>query len=206
MKQKNALAGILAILLIALVVSSILLFVLIYNPDNESKVKTFDSYQELVDYVNSSSVGYGGEERAFAESVSGDVSATIAGESSGVSKDTGTDDYSTTNIQVEGVDEPDIVKNDGKYIYVVSGKKVVIVNAFPDIISLRYFAPKIGISEDLATGSAQCSLAQYWFDRLDSDSLEVFQLSSSGGYFGVRSISGDSIVLLANAKLRKIAI
>ncbi|WP_345779275.1 PhzF family phenazine biosynthesis protein [Vibrio sp. Isolate25] len=71
---------------------------------------------------------------------------------------------------------------------------------------LRYFAPKIGISEDLATGSAQCSLAPYWFDRLDSDSLQVHQLSSSGGYFDVRRISGGSIVLSANAKLRKIAI
>ncbi|MGR5298024.1 PhzF family phenazine biosynthesis protein [Vibrio mediterranei] len=71
---------------------------------------------------------------------------------------------------------------------------------------LRYFAPKIGISEDLATGSAQCSLAPYWFDRFDSDSLQVHQLSSSGGYFGVRRISGDSIVLSANAKLRKITI
>ena len=29
-------------------------------------------------------------------------------------------DYSTTNIQVDGVDEADIVKNDGKYIYTVS--------------------------------------------------------------------------------------
>ncbi|WP_086004118.1 PhzF family phenazine biosynthesis protein [Photobacterium sp. SKA34] len=71
---------------------------------------------------------------------------------------------------------------------------------------LRYFAPKIGISEDLATGSAQCSLAPYWFDKLNSDSLQVHQLSSSGGYFGVRRISGDSIVLLANAKLREIAV
>ncbi|MCG3863798.1 PhzF family phenazine biosynthesis protein [Photobacterium sp. Ph6] len=68
---------------------------------------------------------------------------------------------------------------------------------------LRYFAPKIGISEDLATGSAQCSLAPYWFDKLNSDSLQVHQLSSSGGYFGVQRISADSIVLLANAKLRK---
>ncbi|MBD3252694.1 helix-turn-helix domain-containing protein [Candidatus Pacearchaeota archaeon] len=41
------------------------------------------------------------------------------------------DDYSTTNIQVEGVDEADIVKNDGRYIYVVSGNKVVIVDAYP---------------------------------------------------------------------------
>ncbi len=41
------------------------------------------------------------------------------------------EDYSQTNVQVEGVDEPDIVKNDGKYIYTVNGKKVVILNAFP---------------------------------------------------------------------------
>ena len=40
-------------------------------------------------------------------------------------------DYSTTNIQVEGVDEADIVKSDGKYIYVVSGDKVVIIDAYP---------------------------------------------------------------------------
>jgi inhibitor of cysteine peptidase len=42
-----------------------------------------------------------------------------------------TTDYSTTNIQVAGVDEADIVKNDGQYIYLVSGKSVVIVQAYP---------------------------------------------------------------------------
>ncbi len=42
-------------------------------------------------------------------------------------------DYSTTNIQVAGVDEGDIVKNDGKYIYAVSGSEVVIVDAYPAI-------------------------------------------------------------------------
>jgi len=40
-------------------------------------------------------------------------------------------DFSTTNIQVLGVDEADIVKTDGKYIYVVSGNKVVIIDAYP---------------------------------------------------------------------------
>ncbi len=43
----------------------------------------------------------------------------------------GTSDYSKTNIQVEGVDEADFVKNDGKYIYVMSQNKLVIVDAFP---------------------------------------------------------------------------
>lgn len=40
-------------------------------------------------------------------------------------------EYSTTNVQVESVDEADIVKTDGKYIYVVSGKNVFIVKAYP---------------------------------------------------------------------------
>ncbi|MCE8423481.1 MAG: beta-propeller domain-containing protein [Candidatus Methanoperedens sp.] len=44
---------------------------------------------------------------------------------------TGTTDYSGTNIQVEGVDEADFVKNDGKYIYVLSQAKIVILDAYP---------------------------------------------------------------------------
>lgn len=43
----------------------------------------------------------------------------------------GSDDYSTTNIQVEGVDEADIIKNDGKYIYIIKNGTIRIVNAYP---------------------------------------------------------------------------
>ncbi len=43
----------------------------------------------------------------------------------------GAGDYSTTNIQVAGVDEPDIVKNDGRYIYTISGQILTIVDAYP---------------------------------------------------------------------------
>jgi uncharacterized secreted protein with C-terminal beta-propeller domain len=39
--------------------------------------------------------------------------------------------YSQTNIQVAGVDEADIVKNDGEYIYVVTGNKISILKAYP---------------------------------------------------------------------------
>ena len=38
-------------------------------------------------------------------------------------------DYSTTNVQVAGVDEADIVKTDGQYLYVASGSNVYIINA-----------------------------------------------------------------------------
>ncbi|MFA4877113.1 MAG: beta-propeller domain-containing protein [Methanoregula sp.] len=43
----------------------------------------------------------------------------------------GTVDHSETNIQVAGVDEPDFVKNDDRYIYVISGDALTIVDAYP---------------------------------------------------------------------------
>lgn len=41
-------------------------------------------------------------------------------------KEASTDDFSKTNIQVEGVDEADIVKTDGKYIYYLTNNKLTI--------------------------------------------------------------------------------
>ena len=43
----------------------------------------------------------------------------------------GAADYSTTNVQVAGVDEPDFIKNDGRYIYLISGDTLTIVDAYP---------------------------------------------------------------------------
>ncbi|PSW16928.1 PhzF family phenazine biosynthesis protein [Photobacterium sanctipauli] len=70
---------------------------------------------------------------------------------------------------------------------------------------LRYFAPSIGIDEDLATGSAQCSLAPYWLSLLSSTSLKVRQLSSEGGYFQVERKGNEHILLTANTVLAGVA-
>ncbi len=40
-------------------------------------------------------------------------------------------DYSKTNLQVEGVDEADIVKTDGTYIYQVNRERLIIARAYP---------------------------------------------------------------------------
>lgn len=40
-------------------------------------------------------------------------------------------EYSTTNVQVAGVDEPDFVKNDGKYAYILSGDRLTIAEVYP---------------------------------------------------------------------------
>ena len=39
----------------------------------------------------------------------------------------GSDDYSETNAQVEGIDEGDIVKTDGKYLYVLKNRTEVVI-------------------------------------------------------------------------------
>ncbi|MFY9114942.1 MAG: beta-propeller domain-containing protein, partial [Dethiobacteria bacterium] len=42
-----------------------------------------------------------------------------------------TPDYSGTNLQVQGVDEADILKTDGRYIYHVNGQRIVVATAYP---------------------------------------------------------------------------
>lgn len=42
-----------------------------------------------------------------------------------------TAEYSETNVQVEGVDEADVVKTDGEYIYVIRNGTVTIAKAYP---------------------------------------------------------------------------
>jgi uncharacterized secreted protein with C-terminal beta-propeller domain len=46
---------------------------------------------------------------------------------------TGSDypEFSTTNVQVKNVDEPDYIKNDGKYLYIVNQNSLTIIDAYP---------------------------------------------------------------------------
>lgn len=49
-----------------------------------------------------------------------------------------------------------------------------------DFVS-RYFAPRIGIPEDAATGSTHCTLAPYWSREFGKRKLHALQLSQRGG-------------------------
>lgn len=84
----------------------------------------FASHEELKEFVGTESqYPYYWYDRA-----TGDVFALAEGDSGNPSN---LPDYSETNIQVEGVDEADIVKTDGKYIYAISEDRIVIVDAYP---------------------------------------------------------------------------
>ena len=58
----------------------------------------------------------------------GSIGIDSASSTESSSSSSNTKDYSTTNIQVENVDEADIVKTDGDYIYSISEDNVIITN------------------------------------------------------------------------------
>lgn len=71
------------------------------------------------------------KEAVRAPSVTADSGASVTVTNQAESKEK--TDYSTTNTQVEGVDESDVVKTDGMYLYQVSPQKqqVIITQAYP---------------------------------------------------------------------------
>ncbi len=160
----NALKTILPIMVIALTALLVVIFMFPRSKEifvgtnvsisaNDSQLKHFSSYDELKDFVNQSYEGrgyYGAEDMMVKANLGAPTAMAVESVGGGRSSE-----FSTTNIQVEGVDEPDIVKNDGKYIYAVSGNKVVIVNAYPaenmEILSeidLNKSVSEIFINED----------------------------------------------------------
>ncbi len=106
-------------------------------------LEKFDSYDELKSFLeentrkNTGGFGlFGGSEFARASGVD---SVAASGAALNAESKSSAQDYSQTNVQVEGVDELDIVKNDGRYIYTAAQNKVVIADAYPadslDIVS-----------------------------------------------------------------------
>ncbi|HEX4163278.1 MAG TPA: PhzF family phenazine biosynthesis protein [Acidimicrobiales bacterium] len=72
-----------------------------------------------------------------------------------------------------------------------TGDKALLLTAAADPASgadyvLRVFGPNVGIPEDPATGSAQCSAGPYWAGVLGRSTLVVRQLSPRGATLYVR--------------------
>jgi predicted PhzF superfamily epimerase YddE/YHI9 len=66
-----------------------------------------------------------------------------------------------------------------------------------DFIS-RYFAAPYGIDEDPVTGSAHCSLAPYWAERLGKTRFVAWQASARGGELHV-TLAGDRVRIAGHA-------
>jgi uncharacterized secreted protein with C-terminal beta-propeller domain len=119
-------------------------------------LKSFTSYDEIYSFLKAGAGsqygGYGGRGMMMdgvmvKTSLAPSAAPSATGAENSGSQSASASDYSQTNVQVKGVDEPDFVKNDGKYIYVVkneyssnyrynpfgptSAGKVKIIDAYP---------------------------------------------------------------------------
>ena len=108
--------------------------------EGTNDIKQISSQEELVSILEASSLFGGGffDNRAIRSMAVDDMVMFESSESVAVSAPQaefkGSDggvDYSTTNVQVENVDEPDYLKNDGKYVYIVSRNTLSIIDAYP---------------------------------------------------------------------------
>lgn len=118
-----------------------------------STLSRFTSYSELVNFISTHQTG-GYPPYSWKRGVRVTTS-TLEALSPDLDSTQGHNDYSTTNIQVEGVDEADLVKTDGQYIYLVSGEVVHIIRAYPgdeaelvSSIKLGGYAMNIYINDD----------------------------------------------------------
>ena len=115
-------------------------------PSNPESIKQFNSFTELNNFFGISSILGGSSSGSstqatntlverdvdvVSESVSFSSPSSGGGASGGSSGGGGASSYSTTNIQVGGVDEADLMKNDNEYIYSVAGNEVVIIKSYP---------------------------------------------------------------------------
>ena len=64
----------------------------------------------------------------------------------------------------------------------------------------RFFPPSVGINEDPATGSIQCTLAPFWAERTGKQTLRVRQLSPRGGRMRC-TLAGDRVKIAGAARL-----
>lgn len=125
-KKKTVTYGIAAVLLAVLFTAICFNFgVQPYIPPVFSQLKTFSSYEELESFLktNMEQAKNFGEQYLSPFSRKGGEMAILDAETAPA--------HSTTNIQVAGVDEADIVKTDGDYLYVVSSNNIYILKAYP---------------------------------------------------------------------------
>lgn len=107
------------------------------NPDQSQggELPLIGSYDHLLQLLESAQ-GQGDSKTSL--QTAGSPASDAAAPSSSVP------DYSGTNLQVQGVDEGDLVKTDGSYIYQVNQDKVLIIKAQPadvmELVSTMEFA------------------------------------------------------------------
>lgn len=95
----------------------------------KAELPVVGSYEKLVQLLENTQYGNLYGRMAVDSTVSKESNLAVAPQAAGAPSDSS--DFSATNLQVAGVDEGDLVKTDGTYIYQVNQQRVNIIVAQP---------------------------------------------------------------------------
>ena len=159
-------------------------------------VKLAANYGEVLSSLKVGSGGRGGMDvDEEADSLEAEVPASTEKATAASTNTTAGDDadVSGTNVQVEGIDEGDIVKTDGQYIYVLNGEYQLTVIRAAGKGSAVVSRTKVGESEYNETGSGK----QYRYDSKTKNPREMYVsegrlaiLSNYSAYSGAQTEEG----------------
>ncbi|WP_318509003.1 beta-propeller domain-containing protein [Bacillus sp. T3] len=100
------------------------------NASKDNALPRIDSKEKLTGYFKQ--ILENGAENSYIFGAKEEKSSNLAAADS-----SGKQDVSETNVQVEGVDEADLIKTDGQYIYQIGQNKVDIIQAAP-VEAMKY--------------------------------------------------------------------
>ena len=185
---------------------------------------TVGTYENLKEVVRKSNESYRGNYGYISDTVGifNAMDDMAMAESAVQSESVSKSDYSTTNVQVEGVDEADIIKTDGKYLYHLVNDKLVVSEIYPAdsmkvVSEIEYdegFSPiELYIENDMVVViGAEYKYSEKYFGEdytkiliYNSKDKEKISLEKevlvSGGYNSSRRID-DSLYLVAKKYIR----
>ncbi|RKL61982.1 hypothetical protein DXT63_14005 [Thermoanaerobacteraceae bacterium SP2] len=104
--------------------------------ENLPVLGSYEKLKELLEKINMQNIRHGGPIRYMKKGLALEKSTVqapmgMADQKSEATTNGSSPDFSTTNVQVQEVDEADIIKTDGKYIYQVNNRRVVVIEAYP---------------------------------------------------------------------------
>ena len=210
----------------------------IYKGENRSSNKMLKRIATLplslayyIDYTDDYVAGPIVSEGFYGLGNSSDSTAT-SGSTSGITKSFSTQNsstsssknYSKTNIQVENVDEADVTKTDGNYIYSLSEDKIVITDVsdvenakFVSTITMKSSAipQELLINDDkLVVIGTKKEAFEFYTSYSATTNIEIFDISDKANpislknveidnsYYTCRSI-GNNVYILSSGYLRK---
>lgn len=94
-------------------------------------VGSYDNFVKLMKLVKEREKAYGMRYAKAEASMAADGAVENAPMADAKSDTAGSNDFSATNVQVKGVDEADVIKTDGTYLYHATEHQVIISQAYP---------------------------------------------------------------------------